>query len=62
MNSDVSNFDQMMVMLIEGRLPSPLHRLAAAAEMIANTREPWWRWTCYLAVAIDARRRGIVPQ
>lgn len=58
----MSQFDQMMVMLFEGKRPSPLHRFTAAAEVISASRAPWWRWTCYLAIAIDARRRGIVPQ
>jgi hypothetical protein len=58
----MTQFDQLMHAFFEGLVPSLLHRLAAAAEVIASTRELWWRWTCYLAIALAARQRGIEPQ
>ncbi len=35
---------------------SPLRdALVTATEYAAQHREPWWRWTCWLAVAIAVR-------
>lgn len=53
---------QLIHTLFEGWRPSPLQRIAAAAEVISASREPWWRWTCHLAAAIAARQHGIGPQ
>ena len=36
-----------------------LDYLRAAADIIAQTREPYWRWSVHLAAAILARKNGL---
>lgn len=40
------------------RLDGIAGALEHAAHMTANKRPEWWRWTCWLALAITLRRIG----